>query len=68
MVRMIRAHRAGAAATPSWLWSSVRIAATVSAQLGELGVGRVTGISVTWRDASGRIREAAVSGTRGSAT
>jgi SpoIID/LytB domain protein len=58
----------GRCRNPSWRWSSVRSAATVSAQLRELRVGRVTGIRVTWRDASGRIREAAVSGTRGSAT
>jgi peptidoglycan hydrolase-like amidase len=57
----------GPCRNPDWRRASLRSAATVSWQLRGLGVGRVTGIRVTWRDASGRIRAATVSGTGGSA-
>ena len=57
----------GPCRNPNWRWSELRSAAAMSAALRELGVGRVTGIRATWRDSSGRIRAATVSGTRGSA-
>jgi len=53
---------------PNWRWRERRAAAAVSASLAPLGVGTVTGIQVTWRDSSGRVRGARVSGTRGVAT
>jgi stage II sporulation protein D len=49
---------------PNWRWLAQRSAAAVSAALAPFGVGTVTGIQVTWRDSSGRVRTARVSGTR----
>lgn len=60
------ASGAGPCRNPDWRWAEVRSASATSAALRELGVGPVTGIRVTWRDSSGRVRAATVSGTRGS--
>lgn len=56
----------GRCRNPDWRWAEVLAASAVSTALRELGVGSVTGIWVTWRDPSGRIRGATVAGTRGS--
>src|SRR6266511_2614862 len=56
----------GPCRNPDWRWAEVRSASAISAALRELGVGPVTGIRVSWRDSSGRVRAATVSGTRGS--
>jgi stage II sporulation protein D len=57
--------QASACRNPNWRWLEQRPAATVSEALDSLGVGAVTGIEVTWRDGSGRVRGVRVSGTRG---
>jgi stage II sporulation protein D len=55
----------GGCRNPNWRWREQLAAATVAASLRPLGVGAITGIQVTWRDSSGRVRGARVSGTRG---
>jgi len=61
------AGRPGACRNPNWRWSVQWSGAAVSASLAPLGVGTVTGIQVTWRDASGRVRGVSVRGSRGAA-
>ena len=62
------ARAGGRCRNPNWRWVAQRSAASVSSSLAPLGVGTVTGIQVTWRDSSGRVRGARVSGTRRTAS
>jgi SpoIID/LytB domain protein len=58
----------GQCRNPNWRWLQQRPSAAVSRSLESLGAGVVTGIQVTQRDSSGRIRIARVSGSRGAVT
>jgi SpoIID/LytB domain protein len=57
----------GVCRNPNWRWLETRTASAVSASLESLNVGKVTGIGVTARDASGRVRAATIAGSRGAA-